>query len=218
MTFLFIKSNLIDEGISIIKNFIKLKKDNIEAYLMLATLYEEKKDYAKGIEALEEARRYDEKNIDIFYQIGVLYEKSGNSDKAVEAMAQVLKIDPEHANALNYFIGYTWAEKGINLDRAAEMIKKALTKKPDDGYILDSMGWVYFKKGDYKKALEEIKKAHEKLPDDPTISDHLGDVYEKLNDMEKARHFYERAIKLEKDETKRKPMEQKLDRLKEKSR
>jgi len=140
----------------------------------------------------------------------VLYEKSGNSEKAIDAMEEVLKVDPEHANALN-FIGYTWADKGMNLERAEEMIRKALSKKPDDGYILDSMGWVYFKKNDYKKALEYIQKASEKLPDDPTITEHLGDIYSALGAKEKAQQFYEMAIKLEKDEIKKKSIEKKLE-------
>ncbi|HOJ43936.1 MAG TPA: tetratricopeptide repeat protein, partial [Syntrophorhabdaceae bacterium] len=86
-------------------------------------------------------------------------------------------------------------------------------KKPEDGYIIDSMGWVYYKKGDYGKALIEITRAHEKLPDDPTIAEHLADVYVKLNEVEKAREFYEKAISLEKDETKKKSIKEKLRKL-----
>jgi len=179
---------------------------------MLAVLYEEKKEFKKAIDTLEEAKKYDVKNTEILYQIGVLYEKIGDSDKAVESMQEVIKIDPDHANALN-FIGYTWADRGVNLDKAEEMIKKALQKKPEDGYIIDSMGWVYYRKGDFKKALEEIKRAHEKLPDDPTIAEHLADVYIKLNEMEKARQFYEKAMNLEKDEKKKNSIKEKLDKL-----
>ena len=70
-----------------------------------------------------------------------------------------------------------WAEKGIKLDEAELMIKKALSKKPNDGAIIDSLGWVYYKKGNYQLALAELLKANELVPDDPTIAEHIGDTY-----------------------------------------
>jgi len=129
-------------------------------------------------------------------------------------MEDVLEVDPEHANALN-FIGYSWADKEINLDKAEEMIKKALEKKPDDGYIIDSLGWVYFKRGEYEKALIEIDKAYQKLPNDPTIAEHLGDVYAILKNYAKAKEHYERSITLEKDNEKKKIIKKKLMELEE---
>ncbi|MBP1731840.1 MAG: hypothetical protein H6Q55_2269, partial [Deltaproteobacteria bacterium] len=141
--------------------------------------------------------------------------KNKESDKAVEYMEQVLKIEPEHANALN-FIGYTWAEKGINLDRAEQMISKALEKKPGDGYIQDSLGWVYYQKGDYQKALEELMKAHNRVPDDPMIAEHIGDVYVKLGDRANAVSFYEKALSLDKKGERKQIVEDKLKGLEQK--
>ena len=124
-------------------------------------------------------------------------------------MEEVLKNEPEHANALN-FVGYTWADQGINLDRAEQMIKRALELRPGEGFIIDSLGWVYFKKGNYKAALEELLKAQQTLPDDPTIAEHVGDVYAALKEKEKAISFYERAQALEKKEEKRSALEKKI--------
>ena len=191
------------------------KKDDLDLYILLSTLYEEKGEYVKGIDTLEEARVLFPANVDITYQIGMLYEKAGNTERALYYMDQVLKVDPEYAHALN-FIGYTWAEKGINLDKAEEMIKKALKKRPEDGYILDSIGWVYFKKGDYKMALVEILKAYQALPDDPTIAEHLGDVYLKMGEYRKALDSFEQSDKLEKKEDKKKLLEQKIKGVQEK--
>ena len=75
----------------------------------------------------------------------MLYEKNGDNATAMRYMEDILKMEPDNAGALN-FIGYSFAEKGINLDRAEELIKKALEKRPDDGYIIDSLGWVFYNK------------------------------------------------------------------------
>jgi len=215
LTLLYLKSGLIDEGIKKLSELLELKKDDASIYMMLATLYEEKNDYFKGIEVLEQARKYDPKNLDLLYQIGMLQEKNGDTEKALIYMEAVLKIDQEYPNALN-FIGYTWADKGINLDKAEKMIKMALSKKPDDGYIIDSMGWVYYKKGDYDKALAELQKAYQKLPDDPTIAEHLGDIYASLKEYVKASEYYEKSLTLEKNEDKKKAISKKLKDIEEK--
>jgi tetratricopeptide (TPR) repeat protein len=84
---------------------------------------------------------------------------------------------------------------GINLDEAEQLVRKALQQKPGDGYITDSLGWVYYKRGQYKKALPLLKQAVGLVPDDPIIREHLGDIYSKLGMIEKARESYRRSIK-----------------------
>jgi tetratricopeptide (TPR) repeat protein len=129
-------------------------------------------------------------------------------------MEDVLKIEPDYPNALN-FVGYSWAEKGIKLDEAEIMIKKALLKKPNDGAIIDSLGWVYYKKGNYQLALTELLKANQLVPDDPTIAEHIGDIYVSLKEYNKALPYYEKSIQLEKDVKKKKIVEEKLKAIKE---
>ena len=110
-------------------------------------------------------------------------------------MEKVIALDPDHANALNY-LGYTLAEMGIRLTEAENLIKHALELKPGDGYITDSLGWVYFKMGHHEKALVWIQKALEELPDDPLITEHLGDAYMALGRWREAQKAYQRAIDL----------------------
>jgi tetratricopeptide (TPR) repeat protein len=110
-------------------------------------------------------------------------------------MREVLAINSNNADALN-FIGYLYAERGIHLREARILIKKALAVKPDDGYILDSLGWVYYKMESYKKARTYLEQAHRLVPDDPTIAEHLGDAYNRLNKTEKALELYRRALEL----------------------
>jgi Tfp pilus assembly protein PilF len=111
----------------------------------------------------------------------------------MEAMRKVIAIDPKHSNALNY-LGYTYADLGQNLDEAEKLIKEALKYKPDDGYITDSLGWVYYKKGDFEKALQYLQKAVEIVPDDPIMLEHLGDAYLKLNDKINALKYYKKSL------------------------
>ena len=128
----------------------------------------------------------------------------------MEAMRKVISLDPKHANALNY-LGYTYADLGRNLDEAERLIKEALKYKPNDGYITDSLGWVYYKKGEYDKALIYLKKAIELVPDDPIMLEHTGDAYLKLNDRENALKYYKKSLKVkEKD---KEPLEEKIQQL-----
>jgi tetratricopeptide (TPR) repeat protein len=96
---------------------------------------------------------------------------------------------------LNY-IGYTYADQGIRLDEAESLVRKALDQDPENGYILDSMGWVYYKKEMFEKALAYLEKAARLVPDDPIILEHLGDVYVKVGRPGKALDAYKRALEL----------------------
>ena len=114
-------------------------------------------------------------------------------------MQKVNYLDPKNPNRLKY-LGSTYAHIGRNLEEADLLIKEALKFKPNDGYITDSLGWVYYKKGQFDKALEYIKKAVELVPDDPIMLEHMGDVYRKLNDKPNALKFYQKSLKIkEKD-------------------
>ena len=129
----------------------------------------------------------------------MVYDKWNRKDDCIAAMKAVVRLDPKHANALNY-LGYTYAELGRNLEEAEQLIQRALEQKPNDGYITDSLGWVYYQKGLFESALKYIEKAVELVPDDPTILEHLGDTYLKISDEKKALQFYRRSLlKKEKD-------------------
>ncbi len=117
-------------------------------------------------------------------------------------MRRVIALEPQNASALNY-LGYTYADLGQNLDEAEQLILEALKYKPDDGFITDSLGWVYYKKGDYQKALAYLKKASEIVPEDPVILEHVGDAYLKLNDKPNALKYYQKSlVKREKEKDK----------------
>ncbi|MBF0525208.1 MAG: tetratricopeptide repeat protein, partial [Deltaproteobacteria bacterium] len=124
-------------------------------------------------------------------------------------------IDQNYSNALNY-IGYTYAEQGIKLDEAEQLIKKAASLDPDNGYITDSLGWVYYQKGDLDKAQTQLERAYQLVNDDPTITEHLGDIYLKKGLHKKALEMYKKAVELLLGKTKDKDQEKDLGRIKEK--
>jgi tetratricopeptide (TPR) repeat protein len=104
-----------------------------------------------------------------------------------------MEFKPDHPYLLNY-LGYSWADQGKKLDKALELVKKAAALKPDDGYIVDSLGWVYFKLGQYGEATKALEKAVEMVPYDATINDHLGDTYWKVGRKTEARFMWQRAL------------------------
>ncbi len=111
-----------------------------------------------------------------------------------ELMLKIIELDPDHFDALNY-LGYSWAERNKNLPEALTMIEKALKIKPDAPYIIDSLGWIYYKLERYEEALGQLKKAYESMKEDPTVLEHLGDVYLKLGDSDNARKYWNLVLK-----------------------
>jgi tetratricopeptide (TPR) repeat protein len=203
MAYILEKQDKGDEAIDLLRETINQVSDNPpQLYLVLASLYEIKEEYQSAMDVLKEGIRCNEENTDLHYRLGIILGKSKRTEESIKQMEIVIRIDPQHADALNY-IGYTYADENIHLDKALELIEKAIQYKPNSGYIIDSLGWVYFRKGLYDKALTELKKAVELTPNDPAIVEHLGDVYLKKGDYEKALKAYEKAISLENAEKER---------------
>jgi tetratricopeptide (TPR) repeat protein len=165
-----------------------------DLYLYLGSFYEEVDQLDKAVAAFQKGLKVDPDNVKIHFRLGVTYDKKGDRRASIGEMKRVIQLDPSHANALNY-LGYTYAEMGIELDQAEKMVLKALEKEPNDGYITDSLGWIYFKKGQMKKAVSTMQKAVSLVPDDPTILEHMGDVYLKAAEPAKALEFYRRSLK-----------------------
>ena len=110
-----------------------------------------------------------------------------------------LKIIPDQPHVLNY-LAYSWVDKGINLDKGLEMLKKANSLKQNDGYITDSLGWAYYAKKNYIQAEKYLQEAVELLPSDPIINDHYADVLWMLNKNIQARYFWDYVLNLEETE------------------
>ncbi|MCX8044489.1 MAG: tetratricopeptide repeat protein [Desulfobacterota bacterium] len=185
-------------------------KDDPDLCRVLASLYEKGGKIIDALNVLKEAVALKPDDNDLLFYLGVLYEKASLFEDSIAVMKKILDRNPEHADALN-FIGYSWADRGMHLDEAERLIKKALKLKPDDGYIVDSLGWVYFKQKKLHKARSHLEHAASLVPDDPTIIEHLADVYAASGISEKAIQYYRRAIEL--DPSKKEPLTQKINAL-----
>ena len=121
---------------------------------------------------------------------------SGEWPKAEADFLRALELEPDQPLVLNY-LGYSWVEQERNLDEAKTMIEKAVELRPDDGYIVDSLGWVAYRLGDFEEAARQLELAVELVPGDPIINDHLGDAYWQVGRLNEARFQWRRVLTLE---------------------
>jgi tetratricopeptide (TPR) repeat protein len=199
-----------EEAIQLLTDAVDRDPDNAEFKYYLGTFYEDAEQFDRAEDFIKQAIESDPDNPRYYFRLGVVYDKWNKKEASMATMRKVIELDPKHANALNY-LGYTYADLGKNLDEAERLIKEALKYKPNDGYITDSLGWVYYKKGEYEKALQYLKKAVEIVPDDPIMLEHVGDAYLKLNNKSRALEYYKKSLQYkEKDKEK---LEQKIREL-----
>jgi tetratricopeptide (TPR) repeat protein len=190
------------EAIDQLQAMAQKNPENAEVRYFLASIFEESGRFDEAENHLLQALEKDPDNSRYLFRLGVVYDKHKKKEASIEAMRRVIALDPKNASALNY-LGYTYADLGQNLDEAEQLILEALKYKPNDGFITDSLGWVYFKKGDYPKALHYLKKASEMVPEDPVILEHVGDAYLKLHDKPNALKYYQKSLsKREKEKDK----------------
>ena len=161
--------------------------------MALLPCMKKKGNFDQSLSILEKALETFPNNTSVLFTLGAVQDKAGLKDKCIANMKRILEIDPDNASALNY-IGYTYADEGIKLDEALELIQKAHSLRPDDGNIVDSLGWVYYRMGDYNKAVSLLEKAVEMTQSTSIIIDHLGDAYKKLNQYREALDAYQNAL------------------------
>lgn len=181
------------QAVQLVAAAVERKKSPV-LYGYLASLYEKAKNPALAEEALKKGIAEFPRNIDLYYSLGVFYDKGNRPEPALDQMRSILQLDPDNAEALN-FIGYSWADRGTNLDEAEQMIKRALKLKPEAVHIVDSLGWVFFRQGKNDLAIKYLTEALNGLPDDPTVAEHLGDALEKAGRLTEAIEMYRRALK-----------------------
>jgi tetratricopeptide (TPR) repeat protein len=195
MSFILKEDGRIEEAIELLNNSIDTKGSEDELFGFLAALYEENNQLHRAEEILKKGLSIFPASIDLHYKLGVIYSKMERGEESLLEMEKVLAIEPENAEALN-FIGYTYADKGIRLDEAERMIKRAMELKPGNGYIIDSLGWLYYRQNKTEKAIKYLEEAFRITPKDPTIAEHLGEVYERMGNGEKALEMYRKALEL----------------------
>ncbi len=202
-----------DEAQKHLEALIKQNPDDLEAIMALGNVLRGHKKfaecanvYSKGISTIQKPEKA---NWVVFYFRGICYERSKQWAKAEADLMKALELFPDQPHVLNY-LGYSWIDQGIKLDEGMEMIKKAVQQRPDDGYIVDSLGWAYYRLGNYEEATKQLERAIELKPEDPTINDHLGDAYWRIGRVLEARFQWAHARDLKPDAEELPKIEEKL--------
>ncbi|MBM3502887.1 MAG: tetratricopeptide repeat protein [Alphaproteobacteria bacterium] len=186
-----------DEGLTMLRAMADERRDRTDALVTMGELLrgQQKWDDAAAVytEALGRLQAVDEDEWTIFYSRGIAHERAKKWDSAEKDFLRALELSPDQPLVLNY-LGYSWVDQGLHLDRARGMIEKAVELRPRDGYIIDSLGWVLYRLGDYKGAVVQLERAVALRSDDPVINDHLGDAYWKVGRRTEARFQWERAL------------------------
>ena len=186
-----------EEAIAQLKTLLERDRTDIRTYLALGGVYAQDKNFAEAAKiydaAVEQIRKPERKDWPVFYQRGIAYERLKQWDKAEPNFRKALELYPDQPQVLNY-LGYSWVDRNENLHEALEMIKKAVELRPQDGYIVDSLGWAYYQLGRYDEAVVELEKAVKLRPEDPTINDHLGDAYWRTGRLRDAVFQWNHAI------------------------
>lgn len=169
-----------DESQKYLQQIVGAHPADEDALLALGNAQRGDKKYAEAIvtytKALAASKKPDKVEWPLYYFRGISYERDHQWDKAVADFRHALTLYPDQSLVLNY-LGYSWVDRGENLDEAFGMLHKAVELRPSDGYVVDSLGWAYFRLGKYDEAVKELERAIDLKPGDPTINDHLGDAY-----------------------------------------
>jgi tetratricopeptide (TPR) repeat protein len=185
-----------DPAIARVKSMLKGNADDRSIYIALAQMYSRVKSWKEAEEninkALELANKPDDRDYAIFVQ-GSIYERQKKYDLAEESFHKVLADDPKNAMALNY-LGYMLADRGTRVEEALGYIRRAVALEPQNGAYLDSLGWAYYRLGNYDLAEENLRRASERIGNDPTVHQHLGELYQKTGRLKLATIHFERAL------------------------
>jgi len=191
----FYRLKKVDEALAEAETARKIDPKKHEAYLFTGVVLFESGRFEEAISPFQKGIDVAPGEADLHFHLGATYDKLNRFDDLVHEMQKAIAIDSKHAMALNY-LGYTYAERGINLNDAVALITRALSIRPDDGYVVDSLGWAYFKQGNIKGALVMLEKAVILAPNDPVILEHLGEVYLIENQRDRSREAWAHSLAL----------------------
>ncbi|WP_084167823.1 tetratricopeptide repeat protein [Pelobacter seleniigenes] len=195
LAYLYNDSERRQQAVATLEDLLAGGADDPEAYYYLVAFLGEGEDFSKAVDYARQGITKHPHDTRLLYQLGVLYEKLDRRSDAVKTMEQILTLDAEHPDALN-FLAYDQAETGTDLPLALERAQKAFAKKPS-GYIVDTLGWVYYKMGRYAESRKQLEEATRQHPDDPVINEHLGDLYRAMKLWEQAATVYRRVLELD---------------------
>src|SRR5260221_6428592 len=204
-----------DEAIAELKAMAAERPDRTQPLVQLGDILRGKNRFADAVvaydQALARASKLDSRHWVVLYSRGISLERSGQWPRAEADLLRALELQPEQPLVLNY-LGYSWVEKNQHLSEAMRMIERAVQLRPNDGYIIDSLGWAFYRLGNFAQASHYLEHAAELRPEDPTINDHLGDAYWQTGRVVEARSQWRRALQFGPEAADVKTIESKLDK------
>lgn len=202
------------DAIRVLERLVKDRPKAVEPFVAMGDIYRAKEKYREAAVQYERAIALsgapDESDWTLYYARGICFERLGEWDKAEADLTLALRLSSEHPLVLNY-LGYSWIEQHRNLDEALAMIEKAVERRPNDGFIVDSLGWARYRLGEYALAVKYLERAAELEPGDPTINEHLGDALWKVGRKIEARFQWNHALAANPEEKRVSLLREKLD-------
>jgi tetratricopeptide (TPR) repeat protein len=212
-----------DLAVSHLRTLLDGSAGDFEIQLDIAQVYEESKRWGEAEQAIHAAEKIqpDSSGKEMSgFLMGAIFERQKKYDQAEEEFRKVLNVNPRNSSTLNYY-GYMLADRGIRLEEATDLIKRALADDPNNAAYQDSLGWAYFKQNKLDEAEGFLRKAATRESHDPTILSHLGDVYAKMgkdslaeSQWQKSLDEWHRVLPADFDAVKMADVEQKISALK----
>jgi tetratricopeptide (TPR) repeat protein len=189
-----------DEAIELLEDLARRRPNLPEPLITVGDILRNHQRFEEAVDIYDRAfDRYpggEPESWVLYYARGMALERSQKWDRAEKDFKRALQLNPEEASVLNY-LGYSWLDRGKNVTEARRMIELAVSKKPQDGYIIDSLGWAMFLMGEYDESVVQLERAVTLNPSDATINEHLGDAYWKVGRETEARFQWRRALFME---------------------
>ena len=202
------------EAEALLRKLMDADKTDISAAQQLGQLLRSNKKFEEAAKvygvAIDRLGTLEPEDWQLFYYRGISYERAKQWPPAEKDFQKALELSPDEPYVLNY-LAYTWVERRENLDQALGMLEKAVSQRPEEGFIIDSLGWAHFMLGRYPEAVEELERAVALAPTDPVLNDHLGDAYWKVGRHQEARFQWSRALSFDPEPDQAPKLQQKLD-------
>jgi tetratricopeptide (TPR) repeat protein len=204
-----------DEAKGLLKELVAAYPDDTRPYSTLGTILRANKEYAEAVtyytKAIETLGPEKPSHWSAYYSRGVCYERLKDWTKAETDLKKALALDPEQELTLNY-LGYSWVDQDLRIEEAMQLIRRAVDKRPNDGYFVDSLGWAHYRQSDFDEAVKHLERAVELKPDDPVINDHLGDAYWKVGRRLEASYQWKQALGLQPEPEDEAKIREKIDK------
>jgi tetratricopeptide (TPR) repeat protein len=189
-----------EEAIDLLEDLARRRPNLPQPLITVGDILRNRERFKEAVDVYDRAfNRYPNGAPDgwaLYYTRGMALERAQDWDRAEDDFKKALQLKPEQAQVLNY-LGYSWLDRGKNVAEARRMIEMAISIRPEDGYIIDSLGWAMFIMEEYENAVVQLERAVSINTSDITINEHLGDAYWKVGRETEARFQWRRALSLE---------------------